>query len=121
MPINISFTEAIELLKRLHSESVKVGALFITSSQDRTRIRGFVRGVSVNKSLVIASTPEGDEGSFLEVAMPDFKFGALYGDRREFAPVGHPATDEAAVERWGDNLLTLDFPGERSLALYFTL
>jgi len=53
--------------------------------------------------------------------MPDFKFGALYGDRREFAPVGHPATDEAAVERWGDNLLTLDFPGERSLALYFTL
>lgn len=121
MPMNLSFNDWLDMLKRLQSEGIPVNALFLTSSHDKMRLRGFVRGVSTERELLISEFPQGGDGSYLAVAIPDLDFAAKYGDRREFAPVGHPATDESEVAKWGDSLLTFEFKDGSSLLLYFTL
>lgn len=76
--------------------------------------------MSEKHEFVISSVPTGDS-DFLSVAMPGLRFTASYGDRREFAPFGHPETDESAVAKFGDTLLAFKMEDGRALLLYFTL
>ncbi len=116
----ISLPEASDLLLKLFTERIRVGAFFTTSAGARIRLDGFVVGATREAGLFIGNRPIPEISDAFINVFPFKEAGCVfsYGEKREIPP----EVRTFLTSGLGESSLVIRFiVSEEILALFFTV